>query len=488
MARTKNSDGSLMTTEQRVVDRMLTVMSSVSMARAGLARGLGKTYNGMRDVYGALGYKDGLAYRDFFDKFRRQDIAKRIITAFPAKTWERVPTITDDQDNSEKDTEFEAGVEDLVKKLKLFQFFTRVDKLSGIGRYSILFLGINDTGPNSGKRIVDPVEPNNTNELLFVQPFSEVNAEINTFITDTSNERFGLPASYKLRISTLTNQVSTTAGQNPARESSSASMDVLCHWSRVIHVAENLLENNVFGTPRLECIYNRLDDLEKTAGGSAEMYWRGAFPGLALEMEPGATIDPKKLNEEVEEYIHNMRRVLRLKGIKARTLQPNIEDPTGQVKVLLELIAGAIGMPMRILIGSERGELASSQDRTNWDDQIAERREDFATPVIIRETFDRLIELRILPTPVGNEYEVIWPERASLNPEERSKVAEQLTKAIRDYVNFGLEELITRMDYLTFFLGFTKTEAELMLQDMDRIIREEDEDNQLLDATDEDVT
>ena len=69
-----------------------------------------------------------------------------------------------------------------------------------------------------------------------------------------------------------------------------------------------------------------------------------------------------------------------------------------------------------------------------------------------------------------------------------AKVAERLTKAVRDYVNFGLEELISRMDYLTFFLGFTKKEAESMLEDMDRIIREEDEDNdQLNSVEDEDV-
>lgn len=482
--RTKNSDGSLMTTEERVVSNMLTALSSVSLARAGIARGLGKSYDGKRDLYGALGYRVGLTYEDYFNKFRRQDIAKRIIEAFPAATWNGVPIITDDQDSDPDNiTEFETGVQELIDKLRLFQFFTRVDKLSGIGRYSVLFLGIND---NTTPEIA--VEPSSNNELMYVQPFSEINAEVNTFNNDTADPRFGMPETYNLKVATLTNQSSTSTGTSPGREVATASRDMVVHWTRVIHVAEGLLENNVFGTPRLECIYNRLDDLDKVAGGSSEMYWRGAFPGLALESDPNANFDTEKLNKEIEEYVHNLRRVLRLKGLKANQLAPNIEDPTGQVKVLLELIAGAEGMPMRILIGSERGELASSQDRSNWEDRIEERRDDFATPVIIRETIDRLVMLRIVSEPIGGVYEVIWPERSRLDPEERAKVAERLTKAIRDYVNFGLEELISRMDYLTFFLGFTNKEAESMLEDMDRIIREEDEDNDLLNAAeDEDV-
>ena len=72
----------------------------------------------------------------------------------------------------------------------------------------------------------------------------------------------------------------------------------------------------------------------------------------------------------------------------------------------MKLISAASGIPLRIMTGSERGELASTQDDGNWASRIEERQLHFAEPMILRPLIDRLIELRALPEPSDGEYQL----------------------------------------------------------------------------------
>jgi hypothetical protein len=87
--------------------------------------------------------------------------------------------------------------------------------------------------------------------------------------TDPANERFGEPASYYIR------------SQTPG----STFLNFEVHHSRVIHIAEGCLEDNVFGTPTLEAVFNLFDDLAKITGGGAEAHWLRANAGLHLDVD-----------------------------------------------------------------------------------------------------------------------------------------------------------------------------------------------------------
>ena len=87
----------------------------------------------------------------------------------------------------------------------------------------------------------------------------------------------------------------------------------------------------------------------------------------------------------------------------------NFSNPADAI---LTQIAGSKAIPKRILTGSEMGELASSQDRDNWKDQINGRQTGYAGPYIVRPLVDRLIKYGYLPTPKKGprEYEVRCPQ------------------------------------------------------------------------------
>jgi hypothetical protein len=176
------------------------------------------------------------------------------------------------------------------------------------------------------------------------------------------------------------------------------------HWTRVLHIADGLLDDNVFGEPRLQCIWNRLDDLEKVAGGGAEAFWRRADAGIQFDLDPTLELDdPAKdaMKKQVEAYEHEMKRMLTTRGVKIKQLGSDVADFSNSVNSIISLISAGTGIPQRVLMGSEQAKLASKMDRSNWDERVEDRRKDYATPHVVRPFIDRMLELGVLPQPEG---------------------------------------------------------------------------------------
>ena len=175
---------------------------------------------------------------------------------------------------------------------------------------------------------------------------------------------------------------------------------------------------------------------------------------------------------------HKLRRALAARGGKWERLTSQTPDPTGNASTILDLIAGATGIPKRILIGSERGELASSQDENNWLGRINERREQFAVPVMIRPLLERLILLGVIPAPSTSDWSVEWDETDGLTDSERTEIAERKISALEKYVNaIGAEQHLTADEFRELVFGLDPLEPS-DLSDLDDV--DEDEDAQAL--------
>ena len=207
------------------------------------------------------------------------------------------------------------------------------------------------------------------------------------------------------------------------------------HWSRIIHIAEGLRENDINGTPRLKAVMNRLYDIDKIAGGSAEIFWQAAKRIMVLQGKEGysAVDDDDKLTEMMDELIHGLRRVIDIQGYDVKTLETQEVKPDEAFRVALALISGVTGIPQRILIGSEQGKMASTQDETNWNGRIADRQINFAEPVILRPLIDRLILVGALPNPKG-EYTITWPSLFEQSDKEKAQVGLLKARALAQYV------------------------------------------------------
>jgi hypothetical protein len=457
-------------------------LASAVTSRAQLQSKLGLSYEGDRNLYTALGYPTSLSFARYNSRFARQDVARRVITAFPEATWKTKPIIRDDLES--KQSAFEKAVKELVDDHNLYHYLYRLDILSRIGQYGVMLLGLSGTA--NDKALKNPVfekRGKKGHSLLYLQPYSQEHASITKLVKEVKDERFGLPELYDVTVSVETSNIS---GVTSGRVVTSESRTLEVHWSRLIHVTPDAMESDVYGTPVLKAIYNRLQDLELVSGGSSEMFWRGAFPGISFEADGDVELPSESaMEDEIEDYIHGVSRYLRLQGVKTRTLEPNIVSAKDQINVIISLISGATGIPQRILMGSERGELASTQDKANWEDRVDERRTNFAEPMILRPTIDRFIDLGILPEPKDGSYSVSWPDISALTLEQKSEVAERFAKALKAYIEAGVHEVVPPVSFLVDFMGFERSKAEEMVMEAMTAIEEENDDAAALAEADE---
>jgi hypothetical protein len=399
-------------------------LTSALIDRLQYAQLHGLTFNQARDLYKVLGYSRILTSREYGERYARGGIAGRIVDVYPNATWRGGFDIVEDE-NPHEDTVFEKAWKDFGRKHQIVSKLLRVDKLSLLSTYAVLLLG----APNDLHTELPKSTPG---KLLYLTPYSgggsartgrnfqqvtlatgayDADVSVYELETDPQNERFGLPRSYYLRRTELM----PDATMRPV------------HWSRVIHVAEGVLWDEINGMPALERVWNLIDDLEKVTGGGAEAFWLRANQGLHLDIDkdmqlPDAQAAVAALKEQAEEYKHQLTRWLRTRGVTVSPLGSDVANFSSPADAILTQIAGAKGIPKRILTGSEMGELASSQDRDNWKDQINGRQTQYAGPYIIRPLIDRLIKYGYLPTPAKgvDAYEVKWPQMQVLTEQEKA--------------------------------------------------------------------
>jgi hypothetical protein len=200
-------------------------------------------------------------------------------------------------------------------------------------------------------------------------------------------------------------------------------------------VAEGLLDNDVYGEPRLKKVFHRLQDLEKLVGAAPEGYWQQATKGYHISEKENANLrDPEdfdEITEEMREFLHGFKRVITTSGVDVEELAGSTDiDPTNPFDIEISVIALKTGIPKRILLGSEKAELASSQDRKNWFDQIEVRQTQHAQPMILEAFIDRLVEYDILAPPRDGSYDVEWPNLWTPTKLEQAEIMEKKANAL----------------------------------------------------------
>lgn len=397
-------------------------------------------------------------YKQYYD---RHGVGHRVVEVYPKECWVKRPDLYETEDSDE--TEFEKAWNALQERMNLWYYLARADVVSGIGRFGVVLLGLSD-----GKELDQPVggamrpvgnarpgskAPSTPKlDLLFLRVFDESVVAIQSRETDTKSPRYGQPNTYTI----MFEEAIRAKGVLKSR---------IVHWTRVIHIADNCLESEVYGTPRMKVVFNRLIDIVKVLGGGGEMFWRGAFPGYAFEALPGvqdSDIDKDSLKEELENYSNGMQRWLSVVGLSVKPLTPQVADPSPTLGAILQDICITIEVPKRVFMGSEQGELASSQDAQRWNERLHGRCEGHVTPKVIRPLVDRLIQVGVLPQPL--EYTVKWPDRNTSTNSEKADVALKKTQALAAYVNGDVDQLIPPPEYMTQILEMDQSVVDTIVK------------------------
>lgn len=417
--------------EPRLPTSRLRAMGSALVARARLASRAGLSFGGKRDFYTALGYERDLTIQHYRELYERGGIARKLVDLIPTLAWTAGGAdIVEDPDPGEL-TEFETQAAELFARVDAWPRFRRADILSRLGRYSVLLLGTSDLETQAD--FAQPLSKlSGPDDILYLTPRAESHAKICSLVKKPSDPRFGLPEFYNVDLGHDEDSKALLSGGTQKT-----------HWTRVVHIAGGLLDNDVYGEPALRALWNLLFNLEKLLGGGSEATWKRMNPLTLFDLSPDAVLGDtpaeieeaeEALEDEIEELVHGYRSYAQATGLEVKSISQAVPNFGPNAAAIERHIAGTGNIPHRVLFGTERGELASAQDRSNLSDNVQGYRDSHCN-VVVRQFLARLIEYGALPGPV--KHELVWPEMEEMSEPEKADVVSKMATANKANVDAG---------------------------------------------------
>lgn len=373
----------------------------------------GVSKDGKRDISSIYGYQPSLEFANYYGMFARGGLAKRIVASIPRSCWRDGVKVVEGESEILADQ-----IAELESSGNLSQKLERADVLGRLGRFSVLFVGVPD-GLEPEKPL-GTARPDRLDEVYFA-PYAEDGIEIAAWENDAASPRYGMPTMYQLSVQTRGDSGQAVMTQ-PRR----------VHWSRVVHIAEDLLDNDVEGMPVLQAVFNALEDLNKTTGGAAEAYFRNARNRFALQTDPKfnasiGTAEKQALEEEAQRFQNDWQDFIRAGGIDVKPLTIPHNDPAGTVHVILQVISGTTGIPIRILTGEGAGQLAGNEDKESYNQLIQDRKEVYCSSWAMR-VLKILAAAKMLDLP--KKAKILWSTPETLSETDKATNANSKATAL----------------------------------------------------------
>lgn len=398
------------------------------------------------DHYRDFGYPTLLTFSDLYKAYLRNGIAHAAVEKTIDKTWQDAPFLLEaERDGSEGSLKEETPVEKEIRlrfdELRVWMHLAEADRRSMVGAYAGVILRVADS-----KKFIEAVEtvPGGLKGLAELVPFWEGQLTVSEWDNDETSETYGEPKLYQF------NEAAVGNATNP--RSFSIHPDRVIIWSR---------DGTVHGRSSLEPGYNDLIDMEKIKGAGGEGFWKNAKSAPVLEVDKEANIRDMakvmgvpeeeiadRMNEQVADWQKGFDQLLMLQGMQAKTLGVTLPSPEHFWAAPLQSFAASVSIPIKILVGMQTGERASTEDAQEWAQTNMSRRASYVLPNIMA-LIRRLERFGILPE---KDWFIDWTDLTEASMAEKIdrtvKMADvnQKMKESGEFV-FTPEEIRAAADY-----------------------------------------
>lgn len=376
-----------------------------------------------------------LNYSDFYQIYKNNPVSGAIIDILTRQTWKKRPRLNTEQEAS-RDV-----INTLLKTLKAYPVLEDADRDALLGEFSVVVLGL----PGNTE---EPIERSSV--IAWVQSYSQAQATITEYYTDEDDPNFGKPKYYS---------ITGRMGEKTVIKK--------YHASRCIHLSRS---TKVKTTPYLTSLFNTTKDVLKTAGSGSEAVFRAACYILTAQansdsplLETADSYDAlekvgRKDQPLVTTLISSMKSALQRgfgvvfgQGVDFKKIQSSPIATKDPFDTGLSILALKSGIPKRILMGNEAGELASTQDRNTLNDTIQTRQENYIVPKLLNEFVQKLIDIRFIrPFDYSWEFDVLT-EPTEKEKAEATKAKSETLRNIVQMIALGADEEMVQANFPEFF-------------------------------------
>lgn len=415
--------------------------------RAYIQGGAGAPGNTKRlKLWEEFGYPRQITFEHFYKAYDRNAVAFGAVHKLLEGSWYDNPFIVDGDESraSKEQTEWEKTVNKMMRKH--WAKIKDADRRNLVGHYSAIILQFRDS--RTWDQAVNTAALSSQKDAGLVRMIPVWESQISPvdYDNDQASENYGMPTMYSFTERPLDNQI-----HGPTRA-------VQIHPERVIILCEGSEDETILsGIPLLKAGYNKLLDLEKISGGSAEGFLKNASRQLAINISADANLQTianeaikagfkdlgDALNQKMQKLNRGVDDALITQAGEASVLSVAAADPEPSWTVAANEFAASIMCPFTILYGQQTGRLASDEDKEDWGKRLNGRREGFISK-IVSEVVMRLVQFNVIPQPTKGEIYVQWTDLLAPSYSDKIANAKDLAQIAKDtQAAFGTSSIDT---------------------------------------------
>lgn len=404
----------------------------MARARMGLMAPTMGLDNKRHSAWCEYGFPEQVTYENLYALYRRGGIAHGAVEKLVGKCWQTNPEIIegDDADESKDETAWEKNTKKVFTK-RLWRAFAEADRRRQVGRYAGILLHINDS-----RTWDQPVFRGKSLKKVTIAWAGSLT--VSEWVTDQKSADYGQPKQWKY-VESLPN-----GGTNQR----------FVHPDRVFILGD--YSNDAIGF--LEPGYNACVSLEKVEGGSGESFLKNAARQLNVNFEKeidfnnlaslyGVSIDElqDKFNEVAGEMNRGNDVLMTTQGATVAPLVTAVADPSATYNVNLQTFAASVDIPVKVLVGMQTGERASTEDQKYFNARCQSRRGDLSFE--IEDFSDKLIDLNIIDAV--SEKTVIWDDLNEQTGTEKLANAKTMAEINQTFQGSGENPAFSREEIRT---------------------------------------
>lgn len=368
-----------------------------------------------------FGFPVDVSFADLHKAYLRNGIARAAVIKTVGKTWQDNPFLleyerdgSEDSDEGEEETILEKEIRLRFDALRVWQKLADADARMIVGGWSGVILRLAD-----GMKFDQSVTrvSGGLDGIVELIPAWPGQLSVSTWDENELSPTYGTPLMFQF------NEANVKTGEKNFR-------NFQVHPDRVLIWSP---DGTVHPRSILEPGYNDLLTLEKVIGAGGEGFWKNAKSAPVIQIDKDVQVaipqgmTPEqyadKMSEQVEAWNSGFDKMLMLKGMEAKAISVTLPQPQEFVNAALQSFAASLSIPIKILVGNQTGERASTEDAADWAQTNMSRRANLVVPNILLFV-NKLVKLGILPE--GKDWFVDWADLTEATMGEKIERADKM--------------------------------------------------------------